>query len=80
MDKDLARARFQPRFLHKMDFMLRVIERCNIRVTGWFLVDSQDSKLRVIQDLARTVDLRVCEGRFCRHHEHAKVLGDRICN
>lgn len=47
--------------------MLRVIESGNVCVTGKFLARFQDSKLRVIQDFARVVNVRICEG-YCHSH------------
>ena len=67
MHKDLTYSGFESRFFHEMDFMLRVIESCNVRITAWFLVRWQDSELGVIQDLAGIVDLRVCGRQFCGH-------------
>ena len=49
--------------------MLRVIERCNVRILGWFLVGAQDSELWVTQDFARIVDIRVCGDGWSRHFE-----------
>ena len=61
MDQDLTWSRLQSRLLYEMDLMLRVIESGNVCVTGKFLARFQDSKLRVIQDFARVVNVRICE-------------------